>query len=247
MSWRSVLHTACEVGGVSLGFQLYLWLRRGGHDPVPPRTRFIVMAGALVGALAGSKLLGWLEDPGAIARLGVWLSFWTSGRTIIGGLLGGLFVTEWVKKRVGYAQSTGGQLVYPILLALAIGRIGCFIGGLEDNTYGLPCALPWGVDFGDGVRRHPTQLYDVVYAGTTALVIYLLSQRVHLANGARFKLFLSSYLLFRFGIDFLKPYPNVVLGLCTLQLACLAGLLYYRQIFLNPSSLMEPANKPSDA
>ena len=27
-------------------------------------------------------------------------------------------------------------------------------------TYGTPTALPWGVDFGDGVPRHPVQLYE---------------------------------------------------------------------------------------
>ena len=52
-------------------------------------------------------------------------------------------------------------MVWPIAVGLAIGRVGCFLAGLHDDTYGLPTALPWGVDFGDGTPRHPTQLYEI--------------------------------------------------------------------------------------
>lgn len=241
-TWRSALHVALEVVGVSAGFQLYLWLRRHGRDEVPIATRFWVMAGALIGALVGSRLLGWLEDPHSISTLGLWVSLRQSGRTVIGGLLGGLIATELVKWRLGFRQSTGDQLVYPLLLALAIGRVGCFIGGLEDNTYGLPSELPWAIDFGDGVRRHPTQLYDIVFAGGLALGLWQLERHRPLADGGRFKLFLASYLLFRLGVDALKPYPPVLLGLCTLQLACVAGLLYYWRVFLQPHRLFRQTN-----
>jgi prolipoprotein diacylglyceryltransferase len=44
-----------------------------------------------------------------------------------------------------------------------VGRIGCFLTGLADNTYGTPTGLPWGVDFGDRIHRHPTQLYEIAF------------------------------------------------------------------------------------
>lgn len=45
-------------------------------------------------------------------------------------------------------------------IALAIGRIGCFLNGC---CYGKVCELPWAVEFkGAGLHgtRHPTQLYE---------------------------------------------------------------------------------------
>ena len=54
---------------------------------------------------------------------------------------------------------------------LTIGRIGCFQTGLSDRTYGKPASLPWGVDFGDRIFRHPTQLYEVVVM--VGLLIFL--------------------------------------------------------------------------
>jgi len=38
-----------------------------------------------------------------------------------------------------------------LAIGVAIGRIGCYLAGLDDFTYGTPTALPWGHDFGDGV------------------------------------------------------------------------------------------------
>lgn len=59
--------------------------------------------------------------------------------------------------------STGDLYAIPLALGIAIGRVGCFLTGLPDNTYGTATALPWGINFGDGIPRHPTQLYEVLF------------------------------------------------------------------------------------
>ena len=41
-----------------------------------------------------------------------------------------------------------------------IGRWGCHFAGLADGTYGVPTTLPWGVDYGDHIARHPVALYE---------------------------------------------------------------------------------------
>ena len=48
-------------------------------------------------------------------------------------------------------RSTGDLFVVPLCVGTAIGRIGCFLSGLEDRTYGTPTSLPWGDRFR---RRH---------------------------------------------------------------------------------------------
>ena len=100
------------------------------------------------------------------------------------------------------------------------GRIGCFLAGLADDTYGKPTHLPWAVDFGDHVPRHPTQLYEIVFLAGLALV---LSLPWRWPEGARFRVFMGGYLAWRVAIDFLKPQP-LVGGLNLIQWACVAGL-----------------------
>jgi phosphatidylglycerol---prolipoprotein diacylglyceryl transferase len=47
------------------------------------------------------------------------------------------------------------------------------VGGLAGHTDGNPTTLPWGVNFGDGIPRHPTQLYEIAFlaAWTTVLLM----------------------------------------------------------------------------
>ena len=50
---------------------------------------------------------------------------------------------------------------------------------------------------------------------------------MHVPEGACFQLFMTGYLIFRFFIDFMKPTPHPYIGLNNIQVACLAGLIYY--------------------
>src|SRR5260221_11390397 len=72
-----------------------------------------------------------------------------SGKTIVGALIGGLIAVELAKHILGIKQRTGDLFAVPLCLGIAIGRIGCFLTGLEDHTSGVATSLPWGVNFGD--------------------------------------------------------------------------------------------------
>jgi prolipoprotein diacylglyceryltransferase len=85
------------------------------------------------------------------------------GKTIVGALAGGLISVELTKRYIGIRTSTGDLYAIPLALGIAIGRIGCFLTGLSDNTYGTSTNLPWAVNFGDGIPRHPTQLYEIIF------------------------------------------------------------------------------------
>jgi len=170
-------------------------------------------------------VLYWFEDPAA--SLAHWRdpAYLLGGKTIVGALIGGLFAVELAKRLAGETRSTGDLFAAPIALGIAIGRIGCFLTGLSDHTYGIATSLPWGVDFGDGIRRHPTQLYESLF--TLALFFFLLRalKRPH-REGDLFKMFMLAYLGWRLAIDFLKP--EVRLGILSgIQWACAAMFLYY--------------------
>jgi len=155
--------------------------------------------------------------------------------TIIGGLLGGLVGVEFTKKKIGVTVSSGDLMVYPIIVSMLIGRTGCFLAGLTDGTYGKPSSLPWAINLGDGVPRHPTSLYEMLFWLLLWFALTRLEKTYVLANGARFKLLMVSYLIFRLFIEFIKPAWFFSFGLSVLQLACLAGLAYYYKVFLYPS------------
>jgi hypothetical protein len=78
-------------------------------------------AGAAAGAwIAGSLNTGILHPSHSIA----------------GGLAGGIVAVELWKAAHGVRQSTGAFWVGPLALGIAVGRIGCFLAGLPDQTYG---------------------------------------------------------------------------------------------------------------
>jgi len=216
------LHPLFEALAYAAGYALYKWLRTREGDALSDERRWLIIAATALGALAGSRILGLLEQA---PRIGF---HWSSlllpgGKTIVGGLLGGWLAVETAKPLLGIRSRTGDLFAIPLCIGIAIGRVGCFLAGLADDTYGKPTSLPWAVDFGDGIPRHPTQLYEIVFLMLLAAVLWRLSRRPH-ATGALFRVFMGSYLTWRLLIDFIKPQP-LVGGMDVIQWACVAGLL----------------------
>lgn len=212
-----------------------LMLRNVRKDSIAPSQRSSVIVGGMLGALIGAKLLVGLQHVDLIwQNYQQFLLLLLQGKTVVGALLGGLIGVEITKKLIGVKQSTGDVFVYPLIVGTAIGRIGCFLTGLSDRTYGISTNLPWGVDFGDGIYRHPTQLYEIIFL--LCLMIFLhFRSRYQLEQGELFRFYLISYLGFRFLIDFIKPDFHPLLGMSAIQIACLLAVLYYsrsiREIF----------------
>jgi prolipoprotein diacylglyceryltransferase len=218
-------HAVFEALAYTIGFNLYLRLRRRKGDALADGTRWSIVAAAIAGAAIGSKLLYWFEDPAATWQHLGDPFFLLQGKTIVGGLVGGLLGVEATKLVLGVRDSTGDLFAVPLAIGAAIGRIGCFFTGLSDHTYGVPTALPWGIDFGDGVRRHPTQLYEAVFLAALAVALAKFDKRPH-PSGDVFKLFMAGYLSFRVLVDFLKPDVSLG-GLSAIQWTAAAVLLYY--------------------
>jgi len=244
------LHTLFEALAYVVGLRVFLWTRKKLAPTAFRHNDHVVWVGvgAIVGAALGAKLAYWLDDPlNAFANFPD-LRHLLEGKSIIGALLGGLCGVELAKKIARVDNSTGDAFVLPLTLGMCIGRIGCFLAGLSDHTYGMPTSLPWGVDFGDGLPRHPTQLYEIAFL----LAQYaLLHARRHAFTrpGDRFRAFMIGYLLFRLLVEFIKPvfhaYPG---GLSGLQWLCVVGLLYYGRdlprILRTLSGAREPCGKP---
>jgi len=209
-----------------VGGRLYARLKARTGDPIDSVDRLWIVAAAFVGGALGSKVLVLIDHP-TLTLVHVYEPLaLLDGKTIVGALVGAWVAVECTKRRIGVTRATGDVFAMPLTIAIAIGRIGCFLSGLDDNTHGLPADLPWAVNFGDGIPRHPAQLYEIAFLALVLLPLLVwLSQRPHRA-GDLFKLFMVGYLAFRLGLEFLKP-GEPILGLTAIQWVCLASLGWY--------------------
>jgi len=232
------LHPLLETAAIFIGFRYFLWLRGRQTDAITSPNRTWILIGAIFGSVAGSRLLGGLENPPAmLAASNIWLHFYLN-KTILGGLLGGLIGVELTKKIIGETQASGDLFTYPLILAMIIGRIGCFSMGVYEETYGTVTTIPWAMNLGDGTLRHPVTLYEMIWLLMLWLLLKQLEKKYSLVTGAVFKIFMIAYLFFRFALDFIKPHYTLPFGLSTIQLACLAGLIYYIRFIIRPQKLL---------
>lgn len=227
-SWKIHPHFFFETIAYSVALRLLLWKVRR-QDVIEPTQRSAVIVGGLVGALVGKKALVMLQHLDLLwQNRQQWLLVLLQGKTIVGVLLGGLVGVELTKKLIGVTQSTGDAFVYPLVVGTAIGRIGCLLTGLSDRTYGVATALPWGIDFGDGIARHPTQLYEIIFL-LMLLTALKWRERQPYQPGDLFRFYMLAYLAFRLCIDFIKPDFHPLFGMSAIQIACLLGIGYYLQ------------------
>ena len=213
------------------------WVYRFRRDTVVTLERqtapgyFIALA---VGAAAGAWAFGSLNTlRGAVPTL---------SHSIAGGLAGAIAAVELWKWRHGVRGSTGGPFVIPLCLAIVVGRWGCLFAGLPDDTYGIATSLPWGVDLGDGIARHPVEIYE-----SAAMALFLgVYSRALVAGRAwavrhGFHAFVLAYAVQRFAWEFLKPYPTVV-GPFNLFHLLMIGLATYAVVWIGRAS---PAPRPA--
>ncbi|MCE3227461.1 MAG: prolipoprotein diacylglyceryl transferase [Bacteroidetes bacterium] len=225
-----------EIVSIFVGVRYYSYLRKKSNDSISSINRLIIFAAVCFGALIGSRVIGVLEQPFAFMNSENKFVYIFSNKTIVGGLLGGLLVVEITKKLIGVTSSSGDIMTYPLILGLILGRIGCFCEGLADGTIGKATSLFTGIDFGDGILRHPLPLYEIIFLISLWIFIRMMEKK-GLSNGSKFKLFLISYLFYRFMIEFLKEEQFTFFYLSVIQLTCFAGLIYYLPVILKPKKL----------
>lgn len=228
-----VLHAGFEYAGIAVGVALYRHREAAsGAGGLRQAGNFAVIVGLLAGAGIGNKLVFLIERPDVLQRLLAGQALWP-GQSIVGGLLGGLIGVELAKRLTRQTRSTGDAMVLPLATGIVVGRIGCWLAGLHDDTFGNPTTMPWGLDFGDGVRRHPTQLYEMAVVALLAAALHHGRGRLAAVPGLSFKLFLAGYLLWRLFIDGFKPVPVAYAGgLSGIQWVCLLALLAYLPLVL---------------
>ena len=211
--------------GIATSVALYRWRLREATQAIAARVDAGYFTALGLGAASGAWLAGSFNTLREHAP--------ALSHSVAGALAGAIVGVEIYKGLRGVKGSTGGVFVGSFCVGVAVGRFGCFFAGLADDTYGAPTRLPWAVDLGDGVGRHPVQLYESA-AMALFLVIYLvgLQRRQAWAMRRAFYVLCAWYGLQRFAWEFLKPYPRLIGPLNLFHLICLGlvvyGWVYYR-------------------
>ena len=174
--------------------------------------------GGFCGAMLGAKLPFVLADWRNLESGATWFA---DGKTIMFGIVGGYLGVEVAKWTLEIRVRTGDTFAAPVALAVAVGRLACYVGGC---CYGRPTTLPWGVVFersGTSEPRHPTQLYEFAFHLLAAIVLWEFARRGWFKYQLA-KLYILAYLVFRFLTEFLRPEPQLGWGLSVYQWTALA-------------------------
>lgn len=180
---------------------------------LPWRQKLGIGLGAFAGAMIGAKLPFVLSDWEGLQSGIAWFAH---GKTILCGIVGGYFGVEYAKWVMGVTIKTGDTFAVPVAVGVAMGRIGCFVGGC---CYGAPTNFPWGMQFShvDDQFRHPTQLYEFAFHITLAAILFNLQQRGKF-TGQLVKLYILTYLMYRFATEFVRPEAKLMGGLTAYQI-----------------------------
>lgn len=223
------LGAALVAGALTLG--CYFWRLRdaaGRIESAGAGYAVALVAGAAVGGYAAGTANLWLSGDPEI------------GRSIVGALAGAIVAVEIYKRARGLTGSTGIIFVPGFATSVIIGRWGCFLSGLHDHTHGVATTVPWGQDFGDGVHRHPVQVYESAsMAMFLAYALVMLARRDAFFMRKGFYLMVLWYATQRFAWEFFKPYATVVGPLNIFHLICLGLVCYALAMMMSPVTMTE--------
>ncbi len=216
-----VLHLLFDVLAYTLSISLSLLFFRPPKPLIEDENlRYRYYTYLISGFVLGALLFGTLNNVYSLHTL-------VLGKSILGAIFGGTFAIEFFKKKHHIKGSTGAYFVPSLAVGIAVGRIGCFLTGLEDYTYGIETTHLFGYDFGDGLLRHPVQLYESALMALFLLfsVVTFIKNRLFFKH-YMFYLFILFYATERFFLEFLKPYESMIASLNLFQLLCLILIFY---------------------
>lgn len=183
------------------GWCVARWRLSDARENFPRESGYVISlgGGAIFGAYVAGSLPSLMQGAGGLSH------------SVAGALAGAILAVEIYKAVRGIRGSTGAIFVAPFVIGIIIGRLGCLFAGLADGTFGTPTSLVFGVDLGDGVARHPVQIYESLMM-LLFLAFYLegLARRRDWAMKYGFYAMAIAYGAQRFFWEFLKPYPTIV-------------------------------------
>lgn len=238
---------------IVVGAVLGAWLaareaKRRGHDPEIVWDLLIYL---MIGGVIGARIWHILTPSPSTGLTTAWyfshpldmLAVWRGGLGIPGAVIGGAAVLFFYSRRMGLSFSGWADIIAPSLaLGQAVGRWGNYF---NQELYGAPTNLPWKifiepaerlVEYQNVEYYHPLFLYESIWNFANMFFLLWMSRRFadRLKSGDIFLVYLVTYPVGRFFLDFLRLDASMVGGLNINQVVmavvalCSAGALYLR-------------------
>jgi phosphatidylglycerol:prolipoprotein diacylglycerol transferase len=223
-------HVVVATHGVLVALAVLAGMLVATRRSTYPAAAAVAAAAVAVASLVGAQAL-------FVSLRGGPFGFWSGGLTSTGGVVAGLGVTWLVARLTGNAPGSLFDAIVPAgLVALGVGRLGCFLGGC---CSGRPSDVPWAlvVPALGGPPRHPLPLYSAAldFAVAAAVVRHAGPVAAGRAGGAAL-LGVMGFASGRFALEFLRdpaatdPLPGgVTLAQALCALLFLGSLLLYRR------------------
>jgi phosphatidylglycerol:prolipoprotein diacylglycerol transferase len=196
----------------------------------------LILIACVIGGLGGAKILFLYQQATFSELIADPVRYLASGFTFYGGFMGVLIVIWFVTqmKRVSYLKVLD-SLTPGIILAYAVGRIGCLLVG---DDYGTPSTLPWAISFPNGspptyLTVHPTQIYDTISMAIFFIILWKIRKK-DFPIGWMTAVALMVLGVERFLIEFIRSTtPSFVPGLSQAQiisiiLVVVGGVMLYK-------------------
>ena len=164
-----------------------------------------VVLGGRIGYILFYNFDKFLENPSIIIRI------WEGGMSFHGGMLGVFLGLYLFARKTGRTFFQVSDFIAPMVpLGLGFGRLGNFI---NKELWGRPVdsAVPWAMDYGDHIARHPSSLYQALSEGLLLFIILFFYSRKPRPTMAVSGVFMTAYGCFRFITEFYRT-PDAHLG-----------------------------------
>jgi prolipoprotein diacylglyceryl transferase len=142
---------------------------------------------------------------------------WEGGNAIFGSLIGGAIGVYIGCRQTGIRFWAFADAVAPaMLVAQATGRLGNWF---NNELFGLPTTLPWGLEISSdnaafpiglpaGTLFHPTFLYEIIWNLLGVIVILALERRFNLRWGRAFAVYIIWYGIGRSWLESIRVDPS---------------------------------------
>ncbi|HEX8253042.1 MAG TPA: prolipoprotein diacylglyceryl transferase family protein [Thermoanaerobaculia bacterium] len=195
---------------------------RGMRDAAARRKYWQLQLVTLLGAVGGAKLVVLMGDHlWPVVPLHDWTVILTSGRSIVGGLIFGFLAAEAAKPLLEYLMPPNDRFATVLPFSFAIGRIGCFLQGC---CRGIAHDGLLSVTYGDGIARHPVQLFEAAFNVAIGIVFIVLLRRGALRHRL-FATYLIAYGGYRFATEFIRATPHPLGGYSVYQVFAIVMVL----------------------
>ena len=210
---------------ILLGIALAIWIgsrrfkQRGGQAGMILDIALWAVPFGIVGGRIFHVLTHWDYYFYAGADLTKVFAVWEGGLAIFGALLLGSVGAFIGARTAGIKFLAFADAIAPgVLVAQAIGRIGNYF---NNELFGLPTTLPWGLEISTanpaypaglpaGVLFHPTFLYELIWNLMGFAVLIWLDRKLKLRWGQMFAAYLITYSIGRAFIESIRIDPSEI-------------------------------------